>query len=140
MVEETAAARESRRAPEVVMDWRIWGRNLIPPEGKGRAVWVDLLVVLGLAGLLWGGVHLPQHERRPGAGRRHHDLHRPGVEHDVQLLPLAARGAARPARGGVDLPAELVAAPQMAGAAVRHDGAGVEQHDEHGGRLVLPDD
>jgi NitT/TauT family transport system permease protein len=50
------------------MERKIWGRNMPPPEGGGRGIWVDLLLVAGLAGLLWGLFHLGrqwtgQHER-----------------------------------------------------------------------------
>lgn len=86
------------------------------------------------------GGGLPADERRPRASRYHHDLHRPGVEHDVQLVPLAQVGASRHQRSFCGLPLRLVGALQVGGAAVRDDRARVEQHDEHGGRLVLPDD
>ena len=42
--------------------------------------------------------------------------------------------------GGDDLSLQLVAAVQVGRAAVLHDRPGLEQHDEHGRRLVLPDD
>ncbi len=73
-------------------------------------------------------------------GRDSDDLHRPGVEHDVQLLLLAAIGAGGSAGGSNAVSVQLVAAAEVGGVALLHDGAGVEQHDEHGGGLVLFDD
>ena len=97
------------------------------------------------AGLLAGIVArlerpVPAQQRRPGTGGGAYDLHRPGLEHDVQLLPFVALGAARSARWRHGLSLHLVAAIEMGRAALFHDGPGLEQHDEHGGRLVLPDD
>ncbi len=83
---------------------------------------------------------VPTQQHRPRARRRDHDLHGAGLEHDVQLLPLLALRARRPERGRGGLSLLVVAASQMAGAAVRHTGAGLEQHVEHGRWLVFPDD
>ena len=83
----------------------------------------------------------PQQQRRPRARRRPDDLHRPGLEHDVQLLSLAEVGAGRPCSEAATVyRLQLVAAVHVGRAAVRDDRPGLEQHDEHGRRLVLPDD
>ena len=54
--------------------------------------------------------------------------------HSLKSVPADLREAAD------GLPLQLVAALQVGRAALRDDRAGLEQHDEHGGRLVLPDD
>ena len=84
------------------------------------------------------GGALPAQQRGAGTGSGHHDLHRPGLEYDLQLLPLAALGALGHARSGHGVPLHLVAAPPMGRAPLRHYGAGMEQHDEHGRGLVFP--
>lgn len=75
--------------------------------------------------------------RRAGGDRA--DLHLPGLEPDLQLLPVAHDAAAGAAggRGGLPLPA-FPAIPRR-GAAVRGDPAALELGDELGRRLVLPD-
>jgi hypothetical protein len=62
------------------------------------------------------------------------------VEHDVQLLPFAPLGARRPATSRDNVSLQLMATPEVGRAALLDHGIGLEQHDEHGGRLVLPDD
>ena len=65
-------------------------------------------------------------------------LHVAGVEHDVQLLPLADHPAARARRGGPDDAADEVAAVLAARRAELDDRAGLERDDELRRRLVLP--
>ena len=78
---------------------------------------------------------------RPGAGAgaggdlRH--LHQPGLEHGVQLLPVADHHPGRPGRGHQAVPPDRLAALLAAGSAVRHAGAGVEHHAVDVGGLVL---
>ena len=76
-----------------------------------------------------------------GRGIRRHpaDLHRPGVEHGVQLLRVAEVHSARAAGSRAHLRLRRVAAVRGTGAAVWRDRPGVELHGVGGGRLVLPD-
>ena len=77
---------------------------------------------------------------RPGAGGRAggdvRHLHQPGVEYDLQLLPVAAHRAARSASGTRVSP-QPVATFLEAGCAVRHAGADLEHDDVDVRRLVL---
>ncbi len=57
----------------------------------------------------------PHHQTRRRAGRDPAHLHRAGVEHGVQLLLVAEEHSARDARGGQDLPLQLVSALHAAG-------------------------
>ncbi len=82
---------------------------------------------------------LPPQQRGAGAGLGDHDLHRPGLEHDLQLLLLAPLRPARPDRGRHPEPVRLVAALPLGGAPLQRHRARLEQHDEHGRGLVLPD-
>ena len=75
-------------------------------EPAGRAVLVPLLdilqsvPILGFSPSPWcssGAVARPRAGR--GAGRDLRDLHRPGLEHGLQLLPIAAHRAGRSRRG-----------------------------------------
>ncbi len=86
------------------------------------------------------GVLVPTKQHRPGAGLGAHDLHRPGVEHDLQLLSLAPVHSEGPDRGLDHLSLRSVAAAEVARASLLHDRPRLEQHDEHGRRLVLPHD
>ena len=81
----------------------------------------------------------PASPDRRGDGRHPAHLHRAGVEHGVQLLRVAEEHSARDARGGQDLPLQLVSALHPVGAAVCGDRAGMELDDVGGRRLVLPD-
>jgi NitT/TauT family transport system permease protein len=74
---------------------------------------------------------------RRGARRDLRDLHEPGVEHDVQLLPVAAHGAARSERSVARLPPDAVAALLEARSAVLDAGPDLEHDDVDVGRLVL---
>ena len=89
------------------------------------------------------GAAQPDRDLAPGfrrrAGLRRVDRHQPGLEHDLQLLPIADDDPRRAARGVSHLSLRPVAAFQDAGAALRHARAGLELHDVVGGRLVLPD-
>jgi NitT/TauT family transport system permease protein len=40
------------------VEQKVWGHDLGRPDGGGRSVWIDLIVVLGLVSLMWGLVHL----------------------------------------------------------------------------------
>ena len=77
----------------------------------------------------------------PGAGRgiRGHfcHLHQPGLEHGVQLLPVAAHHPHRAHRGGRIVPPVAVDAFLAAGSALRHAGADLEHDDVDVRRLVL---
>ena len=55
-----------------------------------------------------GRISAEQHRAR--AGRHPDDFYRPGVEHDVQFLPLGSFGSVGPTRSGHALPFQLVAA------------------------------
>ena len=72
---------------------------------------------------------------RAGGDVRH--LHQPGVEYDLQLLPVAAHRAARSARSGTRVSPQPVATFLEAGCAVRHAGADLEHDDVDVRRLVL---
>ena len=87
-------------------------------------------------------------DRRAGArarqarsrDREHHpDLHRHGVESDLQLLSLAVDRAARARRSVIDAAALLVAPADAAGTARHGHRSRLEQRDVVGGRMVLPD-
>ena len=77
--------------------------------------------------------------QRAGAGARRHlrHLHQPGLEHGVQLLPVAAHGSARSGRGEPQLPLLGLAALLAAGGALRHAGPHLEHDDVDVRRLVL---
>ena len=98
--------------------------------------------VLGfMPGLVLALVALfPHSQHGPGDGRGGDDLHRPGLEHDLQPLPLAEVVPPRSSARWPRLPLQLVATLQVGGTPLRHHRPGLEQHDEHGRRLVLPDD
>src|SRR5207249_3307850 len=58
------------------------------------------------------GRRVPTLQHWPGAGKRPADPYQPGLEHDLQLLPLGAHPAKRPRRGGNHCaPATLAALP-----------------------------
>ncbi len=79
----------------------------------------------------------PEPRGRRRAGRDLRDLHQPGLEHDLQLLPVAAHGAARPGRGLARFPPDHLAALLEARGAVLDAGPGLEHDDVDVGRLVL---
>ena len=72
---------------------------------------------------------------RPGCGRRSRgdlrDLHQPSLEHDLQLLPVAAHRAARPRGSDLQLSLLGMAALLAARGAVRDAGPHLEHDDEH---------
>jgi hypothetical protein len=57
----------------------------------------------------------------------------------IVMIFTGAIAPARPGGGGHAEPVRVVAALPLGGAALQRDRARLEQHDEHGGRLVLPD-
>ena len=65
------------------------------------------------------------------------DLHRPGLEHDVQLLPIAAHDSVRSRRVLPALPAFAVVAVLAVGSPVRRPRPDLEYDDVDVGRLVL---
>ena len=85
------------------------------------------------------GGAVSQSPDRRGDGRNSAHLHRPGLEHGLQLLLFAEEHSARHARGGQDLPLQLVSAVHAVRVALRRDRAGVELDDVGRGRLVFPD-
>jgi hypothetical protein len=77
----------------------------------------------------------------PGCRRRSRgdlrDLHEPSLEHDIQLLSVAAHRAARPRGSDGEFPLFRVAAPLASRGAVCDAGPHLEHDDEHVGGLVL---
>ncbi len=69
--------------------------------------------------------------QRAGRRARRHlrHLHQPGLEHGVQLLPVAEDRPRRPRRGHPRLPPVQLAALLAARSAVRHARPGLEHHD-----------
>ena len=81
---------------------------------------------------------VPALDRRARVRGDLRDLHVAGVEHDVQLLPLADQPAARARRGRAAHAADEVGAVLEPRRARLDDRAGVERDDELRRRMVLP--
>ncbi len=81
---------------------------------------------------------VPGQPARPRVSRHLRHLHEPGLEHDLQRLPRVLDGAPGHGRGGDRVSALALAATAAYRAAVRDRRPGLERHDEHGWRLVLP--
>ena len=75
--------------------------------------------------------------RRRRSGRRLRDLHGASLEHDVQLLSVAAHGAARSRRSDPRFSLQRMAQILAAGSPLRHARPHLEHDDEHVGQLVL---
>ena len=80
---------------------------------------------------------LPRLRRGLRGGLHLRDLHEPGLEHGVLVLPVAAQPARRPRRGGEGPAPHAVAAVLAARDPLRHAGPHLEHDDVDVGRLVL---
>ncbi len=80
-------------------------------------------------------------DSRPGVGRRARlrvrDLHQPGLEQDLQHVPVHPQRPERSGRSGAQFSPLWLAAFLAAGRAVRHAGPDLECDDVDVGRLVL---
>ena len=78
---------------------------------------------------------------RPGVRRRTRlrvrDLHQPGLEHDLQHVPVDPQRTEGPGRSLAELSPRRLAALLAAGRALRHAGPDLEHHDVDVGRLVF---
>ena len=79
----------------------------------------------------------PGQRARRRTGLRVRDLHQPGLEHDVQHVPVAAHRAEGSGGGLAELPSQRLAAVLAARRAVRDAGPDLEHDDVDVRRLVL---